>query len=256
MLFFQSSIILISSVGLKNTFKIIVQYPAIVLTAVFSYWTFGDPKHCCNKNAENRLKVSFRLIWINAVLTAFENVGLFLIHFFRKDMSGPLFVHGDPTNLFFHIISFSFLMLSWMTLIILQNLPKCQRYCCYCCQSNQVFQKTALDPNYLDELIYLSKPVSQDIKMEVQNQPTEDNLDPSILEDLRILHKKLKNVASGSIFGSDEPKQSKLKGKLIKMFHKYLDNILSFSQNVPISSPLNSKTTLKRLNVPIPIVLK
>ena len=49
--------------------------------------------------------------------------------------------------------------------------------------------------------------------MEVQAQSNEDNFDPSILEDIRTLPKKLKNVASGSVLVSDEPKQSKLKSK-------------------------------------------
>ena len=91
--------------------------------------------------------------------------------------------------------------------MILQNLQKCQNICCSCCQSDQVFQKTALDPNIPNELIYLSKPLPQDIEMVVQAQPTEDNLDPSIVEDMRTFPKKLKNVASGSVLVSDEPKQ-------------------------------------------------
>ena len=70
--------------------------------------------------------------------------------------------------------------------------------------------------NNPDELIYLSKPVPQDIELEVQAQPTEDNLDPSILEDIRTLPKKLKNVASCSVLVIDELKQSKLKSRLIK----------------------------------------
>ena len=49
--------------------------------------------------------------------------------------------------------------------------------------------------------------------MEVQAQPNEDNFDPSILEDIRTLNKKLKNVASGLVLVSDEPKPSKLKSK-------------------------------------------
>ena len=71
-------------------------------------------------------------------------------------------------------------------------------------------------PENRDELIQLSKHVPQDIEMEVQVQPSQGNLDPSILEDIRTFPKKLKNVASGSVLVSDEPKRSKLKSKLIK----------------------------------------
>jgi len=208
-----STIILFSNIGPKNSFKIILQYPAIVLTPVFSCWTFGHASGCCKRNPDNKLKVSFRLTWGNVVITAVGNLGLFLVHFFTKDLLSPPLVNsdGEPSNLLFHIVSGSCLVLSWITLIILQNLQKCQKVCCLCCQNDQVFQKTALDPNNPDELIYLSKPVPQEIELEVQVQPTEDNLDPSILEDMRTLPKKLKNVASGSGLVSDEPKQSNLK---------------------------------------------
>ena len=50
-----------------------------------------------------------------------------------------------------------------------------------------------------------------------QAQPNRDNLDPSILEDIRTLPKKLENFASGSVFVSDKPKRSKLKSKLFQM---------------------------------------
>ena len=64
--------------------------------------------------------------------------------------------------------------------------------------------------------------------MEVQVQPIEDNSDPSILEDIRTLPKKLKNVASGSILVSDEPKQSKLKSKSIQKFKWILSRYFNF----------------------------
>ena len=148
---FQSLITLFSSMGFKNTFKMIVQYPAIILTPVFSYWTFGDPKGCCRRNPDNKLKVSFRLTWGNVVMTASGNLGLFLVHFFTKDLSDPLITkhfiimqYHYPSNLFLHIISGSCLVVSWITLIILQNLQKVQKCCfSFCC--GQVFQKTAMN---------------------------------------------------------------------------------------------------------------
>merc|ERR1712107_115256 len=86
-----STVILFSNIGPKNSFKIILQYPAIVLTPVFSYWTFGDPKSCWRRNPDNKLKVSFRMTWGNVVMTVFGNLGLFLVHFFTKDLlSRPL----------------------------------------------------------------------------------------------------------------------------------------------------------------------
>ena len=80
----------------------------------------------------------------------------------------------------------------------------------------QVFKKTALDPNNPDKLIDLSiyMPLPQDIKREVHVQHNENNLDSLILEDIRNIPKKMENVASASLFLSEEPKQSKLKSKL------------------------------------------
>ena len=193
-------------------------------------------------------------------MTASGYLGLFLVHFFTKDLSGPLIreAYGQhkPSILGLHIISGSCLVLSWITLIILQNLQKCQKICCSCCRKDQVFQKTALHPNNLDELIYISKPLLQDIEMEVQVPSNENNLDPSILKDIKTLPKKLKNVASGSILVSDKPKQSKLKSKFVKNVSWIHERYFIFFQNVPISCPLNPNTTLNRLKMLIPIFLK
>ena len=144
LLLFQSTIILFSSIGLENSLKIIFQYPALILTPVFSCWTFGDPKACCKRNHGNKIKVSFTLSWGNMIITTVAHLALFLVHFFMKDFSD---------NLLPHLISSSFLLLSWITLKILQDLQKFQRFCCSYCQSDQVFQKTILDPNSPDELI-------------------------------------------------------------------------------------------------------
>ena len=127
----------------------IFQYPPIILTPVFSFWTFGDIKGCCKRNTDNKIKVSFRLTWGNIIITTFGNLGLFLVHFFTKDLLKNSLEHLTyqqfNNNLFYHMISGSCLVLSWITLIILQNLQKCQKVYCSCCQCYQVFQKTALE---------------------------------------------------------------------------------------------------------------
>ena len=177
----------------------IIMYPALLLTPVFSYWTFGDPKGCCKGNPESKLKVSFRLTWVNLAITALGSLGLFLIHF--------------SLNIFY-FISWSCLILSWITLIILHNLQKCQKCCCTCCQFDQVYQKTFLDPNNPDELVYPSKtPEQEDIEIVVLTPQMQENPEHSNLEDIRTLPRKLKNLASASVLTSDEPKQSKLKRK-------------------------------------------
>ena len=185
-------------------------YPALLLTPVFSYWTFGDPKGCCKGNPESKLKVSFRLTWVNLAITALGNLGLFAVHFSMKKLGFSDIESFD--NMQFYVGSCSCLVLSWITLILLNNLQKCQKCCCTCCQFDQVYQKTYLDPNNPDELIFHSKtPAQEHIEMVVQVPQSEKNPELSKLDDIRTLPKKLKNLASGSVLMSDEPKQSKLK---------------------------------------------
>ena len=84
-------------------------------------------------------------------------------------------------------------------------------YCCSCCQSDQVFQKTGLDPNNPDELIDLMEwKIHETQDNELIPSNGENELSHSILEDVRTLSMKMKNVASGSVFVSEEPKQSSL----------------------------------------------
>ena len=156
----------------------ILRYPAIALTPIFSYWTFGDPDvieaaaaGSTIRNPDIKLKVSFRLTWGNAILTTFGNLGLFLVHIFTRDLSTNWF----NENVLLHSISVLFTVLSWITLIILQNLPRCQKVCFSYCQNDQVFQKTALDPNFPEKMIDLSKPVTQDMEMVANIKPTNED---------------------------------------------------------------------------------
>ena len=54
--------------------------------------------------------------------------------------------------------------------------------------------------------------------MVVQNPLIKENPQESNLEDIRTISKKLKNVVSGSVFVSDQPKESKLKSKASLIF--------------------------------------
>ena len=62
-----------ASIGFKKTIKTITQFPALILTPIFSYWVFGPMESkscsnlCCRENS--RLGLSFFHTWINAGLT-------------------------------------------------------------------------------------------------------------------------------------------------------------------------------------------
>lgn len=181
-----------------------LKYPALLLTPVFSYWTFCGTGGSSKRKPDSMLKISFRLTYGNVFITTFCHLGLFAVHFFK------VLVHTSKINenLKFYIASFSCLIISWITLIILLNLQKCQNSYCKCCP--QVFQKTHLDPNNPDVLIDPLKHFElEDIEMVVQVPFIQKGSKYSFLEDIRTLPKKLKNVASGSVFMSDKPKQLK-----------------------------------------------
>ena len=146
------------------------------MTPVFSYWTFGDPKGCYKRNTQNILKISFRSTWGNVALTTLGNLTLLLINSFTKDL--PSFsADQEKEQNTLHIIFALCLVISWITLILLQNLQKCQ--------SDQVFQKTALDPNCPDELIELFEvKICKTQGNELVTVNEENHLDHSVLDDM------------------------------------------------------------------------
>ena len=69
---FQAILSLYLSLGIKKATSTVIALPALVLTPVFSFFTFGPHKSggCCPyKKSEQKICLSFRLSWINAVLT-------------------------------------------------------------------------------------------------------------------------------------------------------------------------------------------
>ena len=168
--------VLLSSIGFQKTFKMILQFPALIMAPVFSYWTFGDPTFCHKRNYEGRLKASFRFTWGNCFITAMGNLGLFLVH-----LSSRHLVQDFTFNLQYHIVSCTCLVLSWITLILLHNLQKWQKCCCAFCQLDQVYQKSALDPDNPDELIDLSH-------------------DKENMQVMRTLFGRMNSIVNGSIF--------------------------------------------------------
>ena len=60
------------SLGIKKAATTVIAHPALVLTPVFSFWTFGprtSGRCCAYKIAEPKICLSFRLTWINSILT-------------------------------------------------------------------------------------------------------------------------------------------------------------------------------------------
>ena len=142
--------IMLSSLGAKKSMEIIIQNPAIILTPVFSNWTIGPEKSYCNKNATGqKFKASFRLTWGNIMLSNAGSVALIILHTIFEDQ-----INDEP---YFHIIDKHILVkiaclclaLSFVSIVLLQVLPKCKELCCNCCQINcyPVYKKSAFDLN-------------------------------------------------------------------------------------------------------------
>ena len=74
-IFFQAFGALIMSCGLTGTMKIIVKFPPIILTSIFSIWTIGpvmSTKSICSgscNNGHQKLGVSNCFTWINLLIT-------------------------------------------------------------------------------------------------------------------------------------------------------------------------------------------
>ena len=85
---------------------------------------------------QNRLKVSWWLTWGNLIISTFGFAFLLSIGVFRK----PDLYTGAT-------LCIILLLLSWVSLVILQNLPNWYNFCCDCCQTKcfPVIQETILD---------------------------------------------------------------------------------------------------------------
>ena len=160
---FQGLGVLIFSFGLKGTMKIIIKFPPIILTPMFSIWTIGpvmSKKSVCGSscyNGHQRLGVSICLTWINLLLT-FASGFTYVIWKNKGDLWSEYTRSEFTTFQFFSIFSCPCLAIAMIFLILLQCLDKCPGCCCPClpcCKSNcyPVTQFTYLDVNNMDIII-------------------------------------------------------------------------------------------------------
>lgn len=154
-------VVMALTVGITKSVRIVLQYPALLMTPVFSYWTFGDMTGLFMGNAKNNLKISFKLTWGNVIITLMGNLGLLVAHSITKPLTYTWRGTTRPEDsLHLHLVSASCFVVSVFTLLILQKLQSCQRFCCACWQTDSVFKKTSLDPRNPSELIFISYPAT------------------------------------------------------------------------------------------------
>ena len=141
------------SIGLKGTWKTIIKFPTIILTAMFSIWTIGpviSTKSVCGiicYNGHQKLGVSICLTWINLLLT------------FSSGLAYSLWYEEGTNIIYFLTMSSPCLAISMIFLILLQCLDKCWSPgcfspCLHCCDSYcyPVIELTYLDVNNMDSI--------------------------------------------------------------------------------------------------------
>ena len=130
------------SLGIKKATTTVIAHPALVLTPVFSFWTFGPPTSggcCAYKKAEQRMNLSFRLTWINSLLTLCGTVGVVAIHETFISTYHPWDPYMDGWDSLFHFFLIGTLplfALAAICLLLIQFLERCSCCCCTCFKEN------------------------------------------------------------------------------------------------------------------------
>ena len=154
-----------ASIGFQRTIKTIANFPAIILTPVFSYWVFGPiegfscPTWC--RGGNSNLGVSFLHTWINAGLTVYGQLMFVTIVFLNSN--------GDSIYIMFAVYSLPCHILSIIMLILLQCLQKCN--CCTCCTTGcctSITQRTLLNVDNPLEKIEFQQIANEEHEMEIQ----------------------------------------------------------------------------------------
>ena len=148
-------------IGIKKALKIIFMFPPIILTPMFCIWTMNPltskQAFSCRTfdHKSQKIGISKWLTWINLVSTFVSGLAYQIWHDegtftdqFEKIFFEPFLLVFCPC-----------LLITLITLILLQCLDKCSGCCCPCCINYcyPVTEFTYLDVNNMDALIGNSK---------------------------------------------------------------------------------------------------
>ena len=150
---FQALITLCLSLGIKRATQAIIALPALILTPVFSFWTFGPQSsggYCAYKKiARQNIEPRFTLTWINTLLTLGGSFGVAaIIYKLEKatrqenqlsmdqlNFCDSLHVNHSSCLEITQIFSYSYLLVfgfALIPLLLIQFLDKCSCLCCGC----------------------------------------------------------------------------------------------------------------------------
>ena len=123
------------TLGLRKATSTLIIFPALLLTPVFSFWTFGpisSKHHCIYKIKEPKIHLSYRLTWINTIFTS-GMTGGFLAGWFEFRYFGiPIYNHQE-----WHLAC-TFVLISLLSLALIQFLSK------FSCVCSTTFQENCL----------------------------------------------------------------------------------------------------------------
>ena len=130
------------AVGLKRGLKLSYRYPAILLTPLFSFWTFGSAeKSCCGcpwNGKSKKIQVSFTLSYIN-MLISLPGYCIWALKLMIDIYSNFDSFDHPPFYSFLFIGLFGcwcwFFVFQVLPMLLLQFLDRCSGCCSACCLS-------------------------------------------------------------------------------------------------------------------------
>ena len=137
------------ALGIRKATSTVIAHPALIMTPIFSFWTFGPVKSggcCAYRRSEPKICLSFRLTWFNAVLTFCGTFGLVVAYeaFIKTEYSWSL--NGvispyDPVLFLFLIAFLPLFAFAVILLLLIQFMEKCS-CCCCCCSKDECYPMT------------------------------------------------------------------------------------------------------------------
>ena len=124
--------VLLTAVGLRKTFRLIIQYPGIIFIAIFSFWTVGpvrkpESKICCQLFKQEKLGISSKHTWINFSLSLGCSVATSVLLFFDQNVDKQNFILGWS-------VLVPMIMILLITLVSLLHGDSLNNFWCCCFQ--------------------------------------------------------------------------------------------------------------------------
>ena len=124
--------VLLTAIGLRKTFRLIIQYPGIIFIAIFSFWTVGpvrksESKICCQLFKQEKLGISSKHTWINFSLSLGCSVATSVLLFFDQNVDKQNFILGWS-------VLVPMIMILLITLVSLLHGDSLNNFWCCCFQ--------------------------------------------------------------------------------------------------------------------------